>query len=122
MSLFEKALFDKLRGRASLDPRAYRQAIIERDGVIHSVIAQDRKLVAWTDAGPLAVTHVDIDIDADVDVEASLVRRLALAGKASLVAVQSVLEGQAGLLFVDGVFLRKLEAAVYGVWNIGRTV
>ncbi len=125
VSAFEKALFDKLPDVAARHLTAVRTgktevAVVERDGVVHSVVAPDRKLVVWTDAGPWAVTHVDIN--ADIQVEAALLRRLAQAGKANLIAVQSVLDGQAGLLFVDGVFVRKLEAGVYGFWNVGRTV
>jgi regulator of protease activity HflC (stomatin/prohibitin superfamily) len=125
VSPFEKALFDKLPDVAARHLTVVRTgksevAIVERDGVIHSVVAPDRKLVVWTDAGPWGVTHVDIG--ADLQVEATLLRRLGLAGKASLVSVQSVLDGQAGLLFIDGVFARKLEAGVYGFWNAGRTV
>lgn len=124
VSAFEKALFDKLPDVAARHLTVVRTgkaevAIVERDGVIHSAVAPDRKLVVWTDAGPWAVTHVDVGTDIQVD--PTLVRRLVQAGKANLISVQPVLEGQAGLLFVDGVFARKLDAGVYGFWNIGRT-
>lgn len=125
VSPFEKALFDKLPDEAARHLTVFRTgksevAVVERDGIVHSVIAPDRKMVVWSDAGPWSVTHVDVSTD--LAVEPSLVRRLALAGKASQITVCTVGDGQAGLLFVDGVLQRKLDAGVHGFWNVGRAV
>jgi len=125
VSPFEKALFDKLPAEAARHLTVFRTgknevAVVERDGIVHSVVGPDRKLVVWTDAGPWSVRHVDVG--ADLAVDASLVRQLTLAAKASQVGVHTVAEGQSGLLFVDGVFVRKLEPGVHGFWNVGRTV
>ena len=56
VSPFEKALFDKLPEVAAKHLTVFRTgrtevALIERDGQIHTVLAPDRKLVVWTDAG-----------------------------------------------------------------------
>ncbi|TIW65474.1 MAG: slipin family protein, partial [Mesorhizobium sp.] len=39
-----------------------------------------------------------------------------------LMSVHPVVDGQAGLLFVDGALARTLAAGVHGFWNVGRMV
>ncbi|TPN48300.1 slipin family protein [Mesorhizobium sp. B1-1-9] len=125
VSAYEKALFDKLPDVAARHFTVVRTgrtdvAIIERDGNLHAVLAPDRKLVLWTDAGPWKVTLVDTS--ADLAVDPAVMRRLGQARKAELMSVHPVLDGQAGLLFVDGVLVRTLAAGVHGFWNVGRMV
>jgi regulator of protease activity HflC (stomatin/prohibitin superfamily) len=123
VSVYEKALFDKLPAMAERHLDVFRTgrmevAVIERDGALHTVLAPDRKLTVWKDAGPWKATLVDIS--ADLAVEPALMRRLGQARKTELVSVHAVLDGQAGLLFVDGAFARVLGAGVHGFWNAGR--
>ncbi|WP_189522124.1 MULTISPECIES: slipin family protein [unclassified Mesorhizobium] len=125
VSAYEKALFDKLPDVAARHFTVFRTgrtevAVIERDGNLHSVLAPDRKLVLWTDAGPWKVTMVDTS--ADLAIDPAVMRRLGQARKAELMSVHPVLDGQAGLLFVDGVLIRTLAAGVHGFWNVGRMV
>jgi regulator of protease activity HflC (stomatin/prohibitin superfamily) len=125
VSVFEKALFDKLPDVAARHLTMFRTgktevAIVERDGQVHAVVAPDRKLVVWTDAGPWAATVVDVA--GDLAVEPAVMRRLAQAGKAGLMSVHAVVDGQAGLLFVDGAYAGTLGAGVHGFWNVGKTV
>lgn len=124
-SPFEKALFDKLPDVAARHLTAFRTgrtevAVIERDGQIHTVLAPDRKLTVWTEAGPWRATVVDAS--ADLAVEATLLRRLAVSGKSGLVTSGTVADGHAGLLFVDGVYRETLAPGAYGFWNAGRSV
>jgi regulator of protease activity HflC (stomatin/prohibitin superfamily) len=125
VSPFEKALFDKLPDVAARHLTVFRTgrtevAVIERDGQIHMVLAPDRKLTVWTDAGPW--TAAMVDVSGDLRVDPALQRRLVLASKASLVASHTVAEGHAGLLFVDGVLAEVLTPGVYGFWNTGKQV
>lgn len=125
VSAYEKALFDKLPDVAARHFTVVRTArtdvaIIERDGNLHAVLAPDRKLVLWTDAGPWTVTTVDTS--ADLAIDPAVMRRLGQARKAELMSVHPVVDGQAGLLFVDGVLIRTLAAGVHGFWNVGRMV
>jgi regulator of protease activity HflC (stomatin/prohibitin superfamily) len=125
VSVYEKALFDKLPDVASRHLTVFRTsraevAVIERDGQIHAVLGPDRKLVVWTDTGPWSATVVDAGNE--LAIEPALMRRLGQAGKASQVFVQAVQDGQAGLLFVDGSYVRTLDSGVHGFWNVGRTV
>ncbi|WP_185973330.1 MULTISPECIES: slipin family protein [unclassified Mesorhizobium] len=125
VSAYEKALFDKLPDVTARHFTVVRTgrtdvAIIERDGNLHAVLAPDRKLVLWTDAGPWAVTTVDTS--ADLAIDPAVMRRLGQARKAELMSVHPVVDGQAGLLFVDGVLVRTLAAGVHGFWNVGRLV
>jgi regulator of protease activity HflC (stomatin/prohibitin superfamily) len=124
-SPFEKALFDKLPDVAAKHLTVFRTgrnevAVIERDGQIHTVLAPDRKLTVWTDAGPWAASVVDVAEKLRVD--AALVRRLVAAGKANLIVTHAVAEGHAGLLFVDGVFAETLAPGVHGFWSAGKSV
>jgi hypothetical protein len=125
VSVFEKALFDKLPDVAARHLTVFRTgktevAIVERDGQVHAVVAPDRKLVVWTDAGLWAATVVDVA--GDLAVEPAVMRRLAQAGKAGLMSVHAVVDGQAGLLFVDGAYAGTFGAGVHGFWNVGKTV
>lgn len=125
VSAYEKALFDKLPDVAARHLTVVRTgrtdvAVIERDGNLHAVLAPDRKLVLWTDAGPWKVTSVDTAVDLAID--PAVMRRLGQARKTELMSVHPVVDGQAGLLFVDGVLVRTLAAGVHAFWNVGRMV
>lgn len=125
VSAYEKALFDKLPDVAARHLTVVRTgrtevAVIERDGNLHAALAPDRKLVLWTDAGPWKVTLVDTAVDLAIDPE--LMRRLGQSRKTELMSVHPVVDGQAGLLFVDGVLVRTLSAGVHAFWNVGRMV
>lgn len=125
VSAYEKALFDKLPDVAARHLTVVRTgrtevAVIERDGNLHAALAPDRKLVLWTDAGPWKVTLVDTAVDLAID--PALMRRLGQARKTELMSVHPIVDGQAGLLFVDGVLVRTLTAGVHAFWNVGRMV
>lgn len=125
VSAYEKALFDKLPDVAARHFTVVRTgrmevAVIERDGSLHAVLAPDRKLVLWTDAGPWKVTLVDTS--ADLAIDPALMRRLGQGRKTELMFLHPVVDGQAGLLFVDGVLARTLAAGVHAFWNVGRMV
>lgn len=124
-SPFEKALFDRHPDTAARHLVVFRTgrseiAVIERDGQIHAVLPPDRKLVVWRDAGPWEA--VLVDVSGSLRVDPALLRRLVLAGKANLVVSSVVADGQAGLLFVDGVHVETLPPGVHGFWNTGRAV
>jgi regulator of protease activity HflC (stomatin/prohibitin superfamily) len=122
-SVYEKALFAKLPDVAARHLTVIRTgrnevAVVERDGNLLVVIGPERKLVVWTDAGPWQATVVDAGVD--LTIERRLLTRLVQARKTELSVVHTVADGQAGLLFVDGVFERQLAPGLLGFWNIGR--
>lgn len=126
VSPYEKALFEKLPDQAARHLTVFRTdrgqvAVIERDRQIVQVLAPDRKVVVWNDAGPWAVTMVDVSTS--LKIEPALLRRLQLAGKAgTLVAAATVADGHAGLLFVDGVYVETLPPGAHGFWQVGRQI
>ncbi len=124
-SEYEKALFDKLPHVASehlteVETTAGEVAIIERDGRIYTVLGPDTRMVLWTYAGPWTTTRVDAsDVTA---IDPALLRRLGKAKALSQTTVVTVPDGQTGLLFVDGVLNRTLEAGMHAFWTPGRMV
>lgn len=124
-SVYEKALFEKLPAVAERHLTVFRTgagevAVIERDGAIYAVLGPSQKLVVWTETGPWAETR--IDTVQDIAVERALARRLSLARKVEHLVNHVVLEGQVGLLFVDGSFAQTLEPGVHAFWNIGKAL
>ncbi|MEY4951776.1 MAG: hypothetical protein RL299_200, partial [Pseudomonadota bacterium] len=125
MSVYEQAVLDKLDEDVARHLTIVRTgeneiAIIERDGLLNTVLAPDTKLVVWTDAGPWKATVVDISDSARVDPK--LLKRLQKAGKVQQVTVVEVDEGKMALVSIDGQLTDRLGAGVYGYWNAGRKI
>ena len=123
VSVYEKALFDRLPDVAERNLTVFRTAaaevaVIERDGVIHSVLMPNQKLVVWKDAGPW--TEKRIDVSENPTVDPALMRRIVQARKAEAISMHLVNEGQVGLLFVDGAQAGTLSAGVHAFWNVGK--
>ena len=55
-------------------------------------------------------------------IEPATMRRLGQARKTELTVIHTVMDGQAGLLFVDGAYVRTLGAGVHGFWAVGHMV
>ncbi|MDE1996564.1 MAG: slipin family protein, partial [Rhizobiaceae bacterium] len=124
-SVYEKALFEKLPDVAEHHLTVFRTdvgevVVIERDGAIYAILRPSQKLVVWTEAGPWKETRIDAARELAVD--PILARRLVLARKVESVVNQAVLEGQVGLLFVDGSYMRMLEPGTHSFWNIGKAL
>ncbi len=125
VSVYETALFEKLPDVANEHFTVIRTAreevaVIERDGRIHGVIGPDTKQVFWTDAGPW--TFQLFDVASDPAIDGKLARRLGAERKFDNATVIAVGDGQAGLLFFDGAFQRRLEAGVHAFWSAGRII
>ena len=124
-SAYEQAVLDKLPVDAATHLTVIRTAeneiaVIERDGIINTILGPDGKLILWTDAGPWTATVVDI---ADSPrVAPKLLQRLQKAGKAQLVTLVEVDEGKTALVSIDGRLRERLEAGVTGYWNPGRKI
>ena len=125
VSTYEQAVFEKLPVDAATHLTVIRTAeneiaVIERDGIINTILGPDGKLILWTDAGPWTATVVDI---ADSPrVAPKLLQRLQKAGKAQLVTLVEVDEGKTALVSIDGRLRERLEAGVTGYWNPGRKI
>lgn len=124
-SAYEQAVLDKLPADVATHLTMVRTAeneiaVIERDGIINSILGPDDKLILWTDAGPWWASV--IDIAASPRVEDKLLQRLQKAGKTQLVARVEVDEGKTALVSIDGRMTERLEPGVYGYWNPGRKI
>ncbi|HEV7311345.1 slipin family protein [Sphingopyxis sp.] len=124
-SAYEQAVLDKLPVDAATHLMVVRTAeneiaVIERDGIINTILGPDDKLILWTDAGPWKATTVDIA--AGPRVEAKFLQRLQKAGKTQLVTRVEVDEGKTALVSIDGRMTERLEPGAYGYWNPGRKV
>lgn len=125
LSAYEQAVLEKLSSDAALYLTVVRTsdseiAVIERDGILNTVLAPDSKLTLWTEAGPWTATL--IDIAADARIEAKLLKRLIKSGKTNLVQIVEVDEGKTALVSLDGQMADQLGPGVYGYWNAGRKV
>ena len=124
-SAYEQAVLEKLPVDAATHLTVVRTAeneiaVIERDGIINTILGPDDKLILWTDAGPWKATRVDIAESPRV--EAKLLQRLQKAGKTQLVSRVEVDEGKTALVSIDGRTTDQLEPGVYGYWNPGRKI
>lgn len=95
-------------------------AVVERDGRVQGIMKPDARTVFWTDAGPWAVTRVDVS--KTLEVEKSLATRLIRAGATDKVASYEVPEGSVGLLSVEGAFERVLGVGTHRFWGVARKV
>lgn len=95
-------------------------AIVERDGRIIQLLGPDTRLHLWTDAGPFAVTH--LDVAADVRVPADLAKRLVRARLTALVTTVDVPEGHVGVMTLDGSDPTVLTPGAHVFWNVGPKV
>ena len=124
-SPYEAMVFDKLPGAAATHLTRVRTAeteiaVIERDKAVYAILAPDSKVAFWTDAGPWAVTLVDIGQAPQV--EPKLLARLKKAGKTQLVSLIDVDEGKTALVTIDGELTAQLKPGTYGYWTPGRKV
>ncbi|MER0238371.1 slipin family protein [Fulvimarina sp. MAC8] len=126
-SRYETVLFDRLPDDASRHLTVFRTdahevAVIERDGMVASVMGPDTRRIVWTAAGPWTATHIDVsEMPA---IAPKLMRRLASAGRTAFtfVTAADVPEGHAGLLFVDGALVHRLSPGAHAYWTPGRQV
>ncbi len=124
-SAYEQAVLEKLPADVATHLTQVRTAeneiaVIERDGIINTVLGPDARLILWTDAGPWKASVVDIA--ASPRVEDKLRQRLQKAGRAQFVTMVEVDEGKTALVSIDGRMTERLEPGVYGYWNPGRKI
>jgi len=128
VSNYEQAVLDKLPADVAAHLTLVRTgadelAIIDRDGIINTVIGPDSKRVYWTDAGPWTVRIVAIGDEPRIDT--ALLKRLQKTGRAALMAFAQVVEvdeGKTALVSIDGRLTERLDPGVYGYWTPGRKV
>ncbi|ALJ15044.1 hypothetical protein ATM17_19950 [Sphingopyxis macrogoltabida] len=124
-SAYEQAVLDKLPADVATHLTVVRTAeneiaVIERDGIINTILGPDAKLIVWSDAGPWKASLVDI-VD-NVRVEPKLLQRLQKTDRMQFVTVVEVGEGKTALVSIDGRMTDRLEPGVYGYWNPGRKI
>jgi regulator of protease activity HflC (stomatin/prohibitin superfamily) len=124
-SAYAKVVLEKLPEAAAKHLTVIRTsdaqiAVVERDGLINTVVGPDEKLILWSDAGPWTADIIDISTSARIDPK--LLTRLRKAGKTQLVTTVEVDEGKTALVSIDGSLTDQLGAGVYGYWNAGRKI
>jgi len=98
---------------------AVQTAAVFRDGKLQGLQGRDTVAWFWTDAGPWVVEH--FDTAEEIAVPEGLANRLkgTASNKVKRIEVQAE---QVALVFVDGVFDRKLAAGSHAFWNVGPKV
>jgi len=98
---------------------AMQAVAIFRDGKLFGLQGRDKRAWFWTDAGPWVVEH--FDTSEEIAVPKALADRLkgSINSKVKRIEVQAE---QVALVFVDGVFDRKLAAGSHAFWNVGPKV
>ncbi|WOE75736.1 slipin family protein [Alterisphingorhabdus coralli] len=125
VSAYTQAVLDRLEDDVATHLTQVRTseneiAVIERDGMINTILKPDAKLILWTDAGPW--TSQLIDIADEPRVSAKLLKRLIKAGQMQQVMLVEVDEGKTALVSIDGQLADTLAPGVYGYWTPGRKV
>lgn len=125
VSVYERALLGQRRDLADQHLVAFETGpneigVVLRDGRLYALLKPEGRTVMWKDAGPLEFERVEIA--EDLAVPKALKRRLERFGQTDKVARFNVEAEQAGLLFIDGVFVRRLEAGAHMFWQVGRKV
>ena len=98
---------------------AVQAAALYRDGKLQGLQGRDTQAWFWTDAGPWEVQH--FDTSEDIAVPKALADRLKGTAHTKVKRIEVQAE-QVALLFVDGVFDRKLTAGNHAFWNVGPKV
>jgi len=98
---------------------AVQTAAVFRDGKLLSVIGRDAQVWYWTDAGPWDVQH--FDTSENIAVPKALADRLKGMTMTKIKRIEVQAE-QTALVFVDGVFDRRLTAGSHAFWNVGPKV
>ena len=125
VSAYDTALFrekpdEAARHLTEVRTGRHEVALVFRDGRLHGILKPDGRSVFWTDAGPWEVER--IDVSETLDVPADIAKRLLRSSKLERVTQIDVADGQTGLLYIDGAFVRTLGAGAHMFWNVGRKV
>ncbi|MEM1428892.1 MAG: slipin family protein [Pseudomonadota bacterium] len=92
--------------------------IANRNGRAFEVITPDRRALYWTDAGEWTLDTVSLGDSHEIDVR--LAKRLVRSRLTAAMTSTEVTEGKVGILSVDGVIVRVLNAGTYWFWHLGR--
>lgn len=125
VSIFDKALFrDHAEVAAEylteIRAGADEVVVVSRDKRFHAVLKPEERAVYWTEAGPWTTER--FDVAGDLAVPEKVQKRLTGAARLALATSVDVAEGHVGLLFVDGKFVRELEAGAHMFWAVTRKV
>ena len=91
-------------------------AVMYFNGKMARVIAPSSRALFWR--GAVEVTFDLIDVRREAAVPERLLAPLAKLGREAGVTFAQVDEGKRGPLYIDGRFVRELEAGAYGFWNV----
>ena len=125
VSAYERALFTQRRDLAEAHLLEFvtgpdEIGIVTRDGRLYALLKPEGRTVLWKDAGPFDFqTETIAD---DLMAPQALQRRLERFGANDKIVRFAVDAEQAGLLFIDGAYQRRLPAGVHMFWNVGRKV
>lgn len=125
VSIFDKALFRDHAVVAAEYLTEFRAGadevvVVSRDKRLHAVLKPEERAVYWTETGPWTTER--FDVADDLAVPEKVQKRLTATAKLGLATSVDVAEGHVGLMFVDGKFVRELEAGAHMFWAVTRKV
>lgn len=103
----------------SVDVSDEHLAIIAVDGKMYTVLSPGTRQLFWKELREISVEFVNIT--EQYEIPQQKIRPLARIGNEN-VLVQVVPESFAGVLFVDGKFVKTVPAGMYAYWNANRNV
>lgn len=95
--------------------------LISKNGKLEDVLAPGSRKLYWR--GPTVVSVENLPLGEDLLVPEAVAKRLRQLGVLLRVALPVTVPAEsAGLLFLDGKFVRKLEPGAYAFWNFHKNV
>ena len=95
---------------------ATQSAAVFRDGKLEGLQGRDRQAWFWTDGGPWTIEH--FDTSEELALPKTLGDRLKGTTHTKVKRIEVQAE-QVALVFIDGVYDRKLTAGSHAFWNVG---
>jgi regulator of protease activity HflC (stomatin/prohibitin superfamily) len=95
--------------------------LVSKNGKLEDVLAPGTRKLYWK--GPVSVTIEKAPLGENLQVPEAVTKRLRQVGALEVVAqTVTVPTESAGLLFIDGKLVRKLEPGAYAFWNFQKNV
>ena len=95
--------------------------LVSKNGKLEDVLAPGMRKLYWK--GPVIVTIEKVPLGDSLQVPESIAKRLRQLGVLDTAAVAATVPAEsAGLLFIDGQLVRKLEPGAYAFWNFQKNV
>lgn len=94
-------------------------AVLTRNGKLFAVMQPEMRTVVWTDTGPWSVER--FAVTEDLRIPEQLATRLGRI-RTDIMKRFVVVNGQIGLLYIQGVLTDKVDPGIHAFWDVGRTI